>query len=223
MTRWCPVGHPGRQARLSRFLSPSALLFPSFPLSIAGCYSGTDSPVHNYAPSGRPLNDVRRVAPTFPPVWDLSEPSALRSFAYRPSYITRHRSARFPAARIYLHRGSFSLSTRYSRAWNAAGKQTNRTPISVRGRDDGAKIRDVTHPPDGKQRDARVICPRIWVSIVCGTLVMFDTSNTAEKWNAVVPSKSVPGATKWKRCTWFALRQFFTRSSWLRAAMRITK
>jgi len=125
MSRGSPSGHQGCQARLSRSLSPSSLLFfflPSFPLSIAGCYTqhtvGQTSPVHNYAPSGRPLNGVRRVRLPFPPVRDLSEPSALRSFAYRPSYITRHRSVRFPA-RIYCVGGIC-----YLRAWNAAGKQT---------------------------------------------------------------------------------------------------
>lgn len=98
----------GCQARLSRILS-----FPlpfSFRLSLCPSPAvtvGQTSPVHNYAPSGRPLNGVRRVAPTFPPVRDLLEPSALRSFAYRPSYITRHRSARFPTARIYI--GLFPL------------------------------------------------------------------------------------------------------------------
>lgn len=48
--------------------------------------------------------------------------------------------------------------------------------------------------------------PRIWVSIVCSTLVMFETSSIAEKWNAAVTSRSEPGTTKWECRSCFVSR-----------------
>lgn len=168
---------PGCLALSSISLCPS-------PVVTAG---QTSSAVHNYAPSGRPLNGVRL---PFSPRSGSSR--TLGSFA-DPflSSVLHHASSVGSLPRTHV--------SRYPRARNATDKQINQ-----RRRFFFESVNRPARRSERREKNGRS-CPNerrdllhIWVSIVCGTLVMFETSSTAdcEKWYAAVPSRSEPRATK---------------------------
>lgn len=123
--------------QLDGVLSSQALPL-SFPLSIAGYYSETDSsPVHNYAHSGRPLNGARRVRLPFPPLESSLDPSASSFFCYIVRFTSRVISALASLRPVQC--------SSYSAREECGGKQTRTsTPEIVnkhRSRDDNTKER----------------------------------------------------------------------------------